>query len=145
MNYDSDDLQSMALCLWREARGEQEIGMQAVACVIVNRANAWAAAMADPIHFVIYAKNQFTSMSVSSDPEYNLQPAPDDPQYAFAESICEPTINGAIADPTHGALYYAYLKASTSGWFARNISGADGKGTPEHPLLAVIGRQNFYR
>jgi spore germination cell wall hydrolase CwlJ-like protein len=119
--------------------------MQAVASVIVNRASQWFPTDQAPLHRVIFQKNQFSSMSIPSDPEFHLQPAPDDPQYAFALSICEPTINGTNPDPTHGALYYAYLSEVTSGWFSRNISGPDGKGTPAHPLLAVIGKQNFYR
>jgi N-acetylmuramoyl-L-alanine amidase len=146
MKYDGNDLHAMALTIWRESRGEGNLGMQAVASVIVNRASAWyEMSSTDPIHATIFQKNQFTSMSVPSDPEFRLQPELDDPQYAFAVSICEATINGRNPDPTKGALYYANLAEATSGWFSRVISGPDGKGTPEHPLCAVIGKQSFYR
>ena len=145
MNYEQVDLDNMALAVWREARGEGELGMQAVANVIKNRANAWEKNCTSPLHNVIYQRNQFTSMSVSTDPEYNLQPKLSDAQYDYAASICVPILTGQMEDITHGALYYAYLKAATSGWFSEIISGPDGKGTPAHPLVATIGRQSFYK
>jgi spore germination cell wall hydrolase CwlJ-like protein len=145
MNYDQNDIANMALCVWKESRGEGQLGMQAVAHVIKNRANTWEGNVTSPLHNVIYQKNQFTSMSVSSDPEFNLEPNPNDPQYVYALSMCAQVMAGTLPDITNGALYYAYLKASTSGWFTEHISGPDGKGTPEHPLLATVGRQSFYK
>jgi spore germination cell wall hydrolase CwlJ-like protein len=145
MNYNQDDINSMALCIWKEARGDGQEGMQAVANVISNRAREWYQADNSPLHITVYAKNQFTSMSVPTDSEFNLVPHSGDPQYAYALSICEPIINQQMEDITKGSLYYAYLKEATSGWFSRNISGVDGQGTPDHPLLAVIGHQNFYK
>ena len=41
MTYDQDDLDSIALCAWKEARGEGTPGMLAVMHVIYNRALAW--------------------------------------------------------------------------------------------------------
>jgi N-acetylmuramoyl-L-alanine amidase len=144
-NYDQEDINSMALCVWKESRGEGAAGMSAVANVIKNRANAWERKVTSPLHNVIYQKNQFTSMSVSSDPEFNLEPKPGDPQYATALSLCTAILTDKLADNTDGALYYGYLKECTSGWFSKTISGPDGKGTPEHPLVAIIGRQSFYK
>ena len=142
MTYDQNDLDCMALCVWREARGEGELGMQAVAWVIANRANAWYPHFPDPIHMVVYGKNQFTSMSVSSDPEFNLQPASDDPQYAFCQKICEPIVQGsASSDVTNGALYYCNPAEATSGWFAKHIVSD----TVNHPQVAAIGKQLFYK
>ena len=144
ISYSKEDLDNMALCVWKEARGEGELGMKAVADVIVNRARAWYPIHDNPIHATVYAHNQFTSMSVPSDPEYNLQPKEGDVQYAFCQSICEPIILGQMSDITNGALYYANVKTMTSGWFVNVISGSDGKGTENHPLKAVIGKQSFY-
>src|SRR5208282_5429581 len=72
MTYDQDDLDSLALCAWKEARGEGTPGMLAVMHVIYNRALAWYGAN-DPeakimgldieteaVHHAVYAKNQFT-------------------------------------------------------------------------------------
>jgi hypothetical protein len=145
LNYNDNDISSMSLCIWREARGEGQNGMLAVANVIKNRANAWETKVSSPLHNVIYQKDQFSSMSVSTDPEYTLMPKDGDPQYAYAISICVPVLTGQLPDNTNGALYYGYLAACTSGWFSANISGPDGKGTEAHPLVATIGRQSFYK
>jgi N-acetylmuramoyl-L-alanine amidase len=144
-NYDQDDINSMALAVWKEARGEGASGMSAVANVIKNRANAWERAVTSPLHNVIFQKNQFTSMSVSSDPEFNLVPKMGDPQYSIALDLCIAILTDKLADNTNGALYYGYLKECTSGWFSKTISGPDGKGTVTHPLVATIGRQSFYK
>jgi N-acetylmuramoyl-L-alanine amidase len=132
----------MALCVWKEARGEGELGMKAVADVIVNRAKDQGNGALHPIHTVAYAKNQFTSMSVPSDPEFNLQPQSDDKQqYEFARSVCQPIVEGQMSDITNGALYYANLAHVSSGWFEDNIV----KNTVLHPQVAVIGKQTFYK
>ncbi len=133
---DQDDINSLALCAWKEARGEGQEGMQAVMHVIFNRAGH--PGFASTIHDVIYGKNQFSSMSVTSDPEFNLQPASSDPQYAYCLSIA--TSIQTDPDPTLGAHYYEYAAAATSGWFARVIIGDP----VNHPFRVKIGRQNFY-
>jgi len=140
--FDQDDLQNAILCVWKEARGDGYDWMNAVGNVIFNRVGA--SGFPSTLHDVIYAKNQFSSMSISTDPEYNL-PAPDvtDPQYPSyldATNIVNAIVAGTVADPTNGALYYANLKESTSGWFFRNIVEDPAK----HPLLATIGHQVFY-
>jgi N-acetylmuramoyl-L-alanine amidase len=146
MTYDQNDIESMALCVWKEARGEGDQGMQAVAWVIRNRANDWyRGSGGSPVHTVVYAKNQFTSMSVPDDPEFDLQPYPDDQEYAYCLSVCPAILSGQDTDITNGAHYYANLAEVTSGWFTSNISGMDGKGVPAHPLLATVGKQSFYR
>ena len=137
MLYDDQDLAAMALCVWKEARGEGELGMKAVADVIRNRACAWD----QSIHDVVYAKNQFTSMSVPSDPEFNLQPTEGDAQFVFCQSLCEPILTSQMSDVTNGALYYCNPKEATSGWFAEHIV-AD---SIMHPQVATIGRQLFYK
>jgi hypothetical protein len=68
--YDSDDLNNAILCVWKEARGDGYVAMNAVARVIFNRVSA--PGFASTLHEVIYGKNQFSSMSISTDPEYNL-------------------------------------------------------------------------
>jgi spore germination cell wall hydrolase CwlJ-like protein len=143
--FDAADVQAMALCIWKEARGEGNVGMQAVAWVIRNRAADWYPGNPDPVHLVVFGKNQFTSMSVPSDPEFNLQPPEGDPQYAYCAGICPDILNNLMSDVTSGAHYYANLKYATSGWFAENISGPDGNGTPQHPRTATIGNQCYYK
>jgi hypothetical protein len=48
---------------------DRHAAMNAVAHVIFNRVGA--AGFAKTLHEVIYGKNQFSSMSVCTDPEYN--------------------------------------------------------------------------
>jgi hypothetical protein len=142
MEYDTNDIHSMALCVWKEARGQGIAGMRAVAHVIKNRVGA--AGFAATLHDVIYGKNQFTSMSVPSDPEFNLIPPSGDPQFAFCSSLCPSVLSDSDADLTYGAHYYENPKTATSGWFTRVIAGPDGNGTEGHSTTAQIGSQKFY-
>ena len=141
-SYDQDDLNNAILCVWKEARGDGHTAMDAVAHVIFNRVGA--PGFPNNLHDVIYGKNQFSSMSISTDPEYNLAaPGANDPQYPSyldATNIVNAIVAGTDTDPTNGALYYANLKQSTSGWFFSHIVN-----DPEnHPLRATLGHQVFY-
>jgi spore germination cell wall hydrolase CwlJ-like protein len=132
----------MALCIWKEARGEGQNGMRAVAHVIKNRVGT--PGFAHTLHDVIYGKNQFTSMSIPSDPEFNLIPPPGDVQFAYCTTLCPQILNGSDEDLTFGAHYYENAATATSGWFTRNIAGPDGNGVEGHSLTACIGKQTFY-
>jgi spore germination cell wall hydrolase CwlJ-like protein len=142
MQYDDKDIHSMALCVWKEARGEGLAGMQAVAHVIKNRVGT--PGFAHTLHDVIYGKNQFTSMSVPSDPEFNLVPPAGDAQFAYCSALCPGVLTGDDADVTENAHYYENPTTAHSGWFMRVIAGPDGFGTEAHSLTAHIGKQNFY-
>jgi spore germination cell wall hydrolase CwlJ-like protein len=140
--YDQDDLNNAILCVWKEARGDGPLAMNAVAHVIFNRVGA--PGFGDTLHDVIYGKNQFSSMSISTDPEYNLAaPDPTDPQYPSyrtATNIVNGIAAGTESDPTAGALYYANLAECTSGWFFHHIVSDP----TNHPLRATLGHQAFY-
>ena len=140
LNFDTDDIASLALCAWKEARGEGAEGMTAVMYVVTHRACVW---YKGSIHAAIYAKNQFTSMSVPNDREFNLQPSPDDPQFAYCEAVAHDVLTDTqeVEDPTGGALYYANLNEVTSGWFVEKIVNDPAN----HPQTAVIGKQTFFR
>ena len=142
MEYDDNDIQSMALCVWKEARGEYAQGMSAVAHIIYNRVGA--PGFAKTLHDVIYGKNQFTSMSRPSDSEFDLIPPPGDAQYSYCRILCPQVLGGADPDPTFGAKFYENAATATSGWFGRVIAGPDGHGTEGHSLTTTIGHQNFY-
>lgn len=138
--YDGDDLDAMALCAWREARGEGECGMRAVMHVIVNRAASWYSRSLHPIHEAVYAKNQFSSMSIPGDREFNLQPSPEDKAHHYCCTMAEEIAKGIDPDPTNGALYYWNPRTATSVWFNRSIVAKP----EEHPKLASIGNHDFY-
>lgn len=142
MEYDDNDVHNMALCVWKEARGEGVQGMRAVAHVIKNRVGA--AGFPKTLHDVIFQKNAFTSMSVSSDPEFNLIPPPGDVQFTSCLALCPQVLNGTDFDFTDNAHYYENAATATSGWFGRVIAGPDGMGTSNHQFTGQIGKQKFY-
>jgi len=142
---DANDKANLRLVAWKEARAE---GLGAMICVMkicLNRVGK--PGFAKILHDVIYGKNQFTSMSVPSDPEFNLDPAK-----ALGADLESWNGSAYLADnvettddPTNGALYYENPKTSEDdGWFERNIAGADHQGVGEHKLLRVIGHHYFY-
>lgn len=138
MIYDTNDIRSLALVAWKEARGEGSVGMQAVMHVIVNRVGQIG--FAHTLHDVIYGKNQFTSMSVVSDPEYTLAPQSTDTSFISALSLAKLVLGGVDQDITNGAHYYANLKTATSGWFYNHIVTS-----PDHPITATIGHHTFFK
>lgn len=135
---DDNDIHSASLCAWKEARGEGLYGCFLVLDVVRNRAGA--PGFGKTIHDVVYGKNQFTSMSVPSDPEFNLEPSVDDVIFpvllAGAPKILEDS--NPATDATHGALYYSNEKTATSGWYYRNIIM-----NPAHPVLLVYKNHTF--
>jgi spore germination cell wall hydrolase CwlJ-like protein len=145
MNFTNDDIDNLALVTWKEARGEGPVGCSAVMNVILNRVGA--PGFAHTIHDVIFGKNQFTSMSVSSDPEFNLAPESDDLIYKACLSMAKNFLterissNLAASDITHGAYFYANLKTATSGWFKNHIIDD----TVNHPVTATIGHHTFFK
>jgi len=138
INCDQDDVNSVALCAWKEARGDGQDAMRAVMHVIANRVGV--PGFAQTVHDVVYGKNQFTSMSVPTDPEFNLQPQAGDPQFAFCMSVAASVLNGSDPDLTNGARWYDNPKTATSGWFARVIVDDPAS----HPMVATIGQQQFF-
>jgi len=139
MTFDQSDLEALALCAWKEARGEGTPGMCAVMCVIKNRVGAPGFGLT--LHSVIYGKNQFSSMSIPSDPEFNLAPKPGDPQYSYCITQAPYILDGTIADTTNGAHFYENPKSAKSPWFEIHIVDD----IVNHPFLVQIGSQRFYR
>lgn len=137
MSFDVNDKESMALCAWREARGQGPMGMRAVMWVIKNRVGA--PGFASTMHDVIYGKNQFTSMSVPSDSQFHLEPS--GASWDEAQTLAAQVIEGLLLDPTFGARYYANLRSmDQEGWFQRNIVAH-----PEvHRHTTAIGQHDFY-
>lgn len=149
---DPNDIHSAALCAWKEARGEGVEGICGVLWVLKNRVGF--PGFAHTLHDVIYGKNQFTSMSVPSDPEFNLEPKPGD-MWEAAKGLAE-NIFGSLElvdneagslvsqrreqDPTAGAHYYANLhNIDKGGWFERNIMKS-----PDHPITTQILHHTFF-
>jgi len=97
----------IALCCWREARGEGAAGMRGVAWVIRNRAAKpgwWGHSLAE----VVTCKNQFSSLTAHGDLQLGLWPAETDPRWLQALQSAQEAILVDIPeqDPTQGATYY---------------------------------------
>jgi spore germination cell wall hydrolase CwlJ-like protein len=137
---DPNDKYSLRLVAWKEARGDGAAACNLVMHVCLNRVGK--PGFGRTLHDVIYGKNQFTSMSVPTDAEFNLVPPADDPVWVVTEYLVN-NIEGDD-DGTQGALYYQNPKTATSGWFARNIGGPDGKGINGHAVLLVYQHHTFY-
>lgn len=97
------DYALLALCLWREARGEGHAGMTAVGCIVRNRVqkrnSSYYAEVTRPL--------QFSSMTAPHDPQLGFYPTPGDVAWTQAQLIAGNLIDGDVADITNGStLYY---------------------------------------
>jgi N-acetylmuramoyl-L-alanine amidase len=139
MFYDTyTDLELLIYVMWAEARGEGPLGMRAVGHVIKNRIGF--PGFPKTLRTVLTQQNAFSCL-LPNDREFGTQPDTDDPQFAFCQETAPNILNGTDADNTNGAHFYMNSATATSPWFLNHI--VDDK--VNHPLLAIIGRQNFYR
>ena len=120
----------LAICMWRESRGEGGAGMIAVGCVIRNRVHDWS----QDWRKVIVGANQFSSMTIQNDPNTVLYPLDTDVVFPLAHGI----FDGTTPDPTGGAHFYANEAAITSDWYRKQIME-----NVEHPITVVIGKHTF--
>lgn len=127
-----DDL-LLALAIWREARGEPLQGREAVGSVIRNRVNFNKSSY----YREVVKPWQFSSITAKGDPQLNLWPQPNDPvnwsSWQEAQQVAQGIMNGTIADPTGGAMYYYATSIPLPSW-ARNMT-----------MMCQIGNQRFYK
>jgi len=116
--YDSDDLNNAILCVWKEARGHGYVAMNAVAHVIFNRVGA--PGFASTLHEVIYGKNQFSSMSISTDPEYNLAP-PSVTDHQYPSYLAATNIVNAIVGHGRRSRKWRTLLCKPKGKYERMV------------------------
>lgn len=122
----------MALCTWREARGEGEAARRGVLHVILNRA-AQKFFGSDPVSVILYPW-QFSSFN-HADPNASKFPNPRDQFEWKAWLECCDLVDNPGDDPTGGALLY------------ESIADATKRPTWAIPAkqLAAIGNFRFYR
>src|SRR5215472_5367740 len=91
----------LALTLWREARGEQRTGKEAVAHSILNRVASptWG----NTIQHVVFQRLQYSSLTHSLDPQLTVWPLPDDTSWQECLRIAEGVLDGSIPNPIDGA------------------------------------------
>lgn len=122
-------MEIVPLTIWREARGEGNDGMRAVAFVIRNRAlNKFYPN--DPEHVCLQRK-QFSCWN-DANAERDLYPAKGDESYEMACRIWEDL---GATDPTNEALFYVNPKVLVTNPFD----------DPRYVVSAVIGRHTFYK
>lgn len=130
--FEGDTREVLAKTLWGEARGEGELGMIAVACVVLNRAASpgwWG----HDVRSVCLKRRQFSCWN-SDDPNLSklLALTTEDRHYSLALSIADRALSGALADPTNGATHY-HTTAIMPYWARAR--------TP----CATIGKHLFYK
>ncbi|MCC6598426.1 MAG: cell wall hydrolase [Alphaproteobacteria bacterium] len=135
--YKTLEVDVLARTLWGEARGEGSAGMQAVACVVLNRAcvaeqrgGFW---WGGNIIQICQKPYQFSCWN-RADPNFRKLQALDksDLYFATALRIAQRAIAGALEDITKGATHY----------HARSITPYWARG--EQPV-AIIGQHLFYK
>jgi len=128
----------LARTLWGEARGEGTEGMQAVACVILNRvaiseskAGYW---WGNTIIEVCQKAYQFSCWN-RSDPNFHQVQSVDERDIYFATAlrVARRALAGTLSDPTHGATHY-HADNITPPYWART----------EKPVVK-IGNHVFYK
>ena|SRR5581483_1566543 len=133
MTWNDWDKALLALTLWREARGEGKEGMQAVGCVIRNRANAngsWRKTMA--------AKWQFSSLTAPGDSMLISWPT-NEKTFEDAMEIAEGIYNNSLPDITLGSTHYRNPVTATSKSFQKAVDSGQLIKT------VTIGHHEFYK
>jgi spore germination cell wall hydrolase CwlJ-like protein len=120
-----------ALCLWREARGEGNQGMTAVACVIRNRAEK----RDNSPYAEVVRPWAFSSITAHGDPQLAKWPEESDPSWIAAKDIATLTLAMPTTDITKGATLYHDDSIS----FPKSWNRAAVEPTVK------LGRLNFFR
>ena len=125
----------MARTLYGEARGEIRLGIEAVACVILNRVKSSrfpktiTGVCLQPYQFSCWNKNDPNRAKI-----INLQPDAD-PQIKMCMDVAQKAEAGAVNDPTDGATHYHAVGIARPSWVT-NSPGATS---------ITIGRHIFYK
>jgi spore germination cell wall hydrolase CwlJ-like protein len=125
------DVSFMALCLWREARGERSDGKAAVGFSIMNRVahRSWG----NTVMAVIFQRLQYSSLTYSADPQLANWPKDNDPSWAECLEIADQVMANLIPNPIDGADSYHDTSISPPKW-----------ATPDN-FVGQIGRLRFYQ
>jgi spore germination cell wall hydrolase CwlJ-like protein len=128
----ASELYQLALCIWREARGESDEAKLGVAWTIHNRVKlqGW---MGKTYSDVVWKPYQFSSFN-AGDPNSAKIPNPNsDKSYVACLDAADKAFSGAGDDPTNGATHYYDDSIAAPKWTA----GAT--------LTVKLGKLNFYK
>lgn len=121
----TDEEDTLARTVWGEARGEGKRGMQAVACVVMNRVNSPVTWWGRTINSVCLSAMQFSCWNMA-DPNRPkvLAVTEDDALFRDALAIARQARKGALTDITNGATHY-HTKAIDPYWAEKLTKTAD--------------------
>jgi N-acetylmuramoyl-L-alanine amidase len=119
----------LALCLWREARGEAREAKIAVAHSVLNRISSpsWG----NTIPAVIFQRLQYSSLTHDRDPQLTNWPQPSDASWQECLAVADMVISGQIPSPIEDADSYHDISISPPNWTAN--------------FVKQIGRLKFYK
>lgn len=127
----------LRICLWEEARGEQDEGgrlesvaMFAVARVVYTRAQKQGKSIKD----IILAHRQFSWTEDKQRAKALLAHRLDPTSWERADTVADLIESGDPYDPTNGADHYYNPKVATPAW---------GRGHPEWHETAQLGNHIF--
>jgi N-acetylmuramoyl-L-alanine amidase len=125
------DVTFLALCLWREARGESREGKVAVAHSVLNRiaSSSWGNTMMS----VLFQRLQYSSLTYVQDPQLTNWPKDDDPSWQECLVVADAVIHGDVASPIGQADSYHDTSIQPPNWAVKS------------PFVAQIGKLMFYK
>jgi len=121
----------LALCIWREARGEPRPGKEAVAMTVLNRLGR-PYFKAKTVSDVLFKKWAFSSLTDPRDAQLTTWPKDGDPVWLECIEIAIQALTGMIEHPAPGADHYWDQSIKPPSW-----------ATPAS-FVRKIGRINFH-
>ena len=136
------DLFLMALCVWREARGQSMEAKRCVSWVIRNRADQPGWWGGPSIASVVLKPWQFSSFN-QHDPNSSKLPLPADPSWVASLIAAQEGFTKSAKDPTLGATHYydRSLDPDQNKPDHQPVWAVDGS----YSLLADVGDFHFYK
>ena len=115
-------IDTLARTLWGEARSEGTEGMEAVACVIVNRAVRRRASWGTSVEDVCCMPKQFSCWNPGDRnlPKLTTVTAADDTQFEECLEIAARAVDGSLGDFTGGATHY-HVRGTSPSW-VKNVT-----------------------
>lgn len=123
----------LALMIWREARGEGNLGRAAVGHTVIERINSGAKWWGTDVLSVLFCKWQYSSMTDPKDRQLITWPRSNEQSWRQCLDLADMILSGTINHPAPGADSYFDSSIKPPDW-----------ATPERHV-ADIGRLRFYR
>jgi N-acetylmuramoyl-L-alanine amidase len=133
-NQDHADRTFLALCLWREARGENRLTRIGVAMAVMNRVNRpswWGKNLTE----VLFKKWQFSSLTDPNDRQLTTWPLPNDLSWQECLDLACQVIDKAVPNSVPGADSYFDISIPADQW---------PKWTATARFVCQLGRIRFY-